>query len=239
MVHRMLLGVLLTVTCFASCGSAAVAGRLWVVDDGVRIDPQTAKALEDNEIYPEDLRIKPGYRDRNWVFSAAKKQVTLAGARNEVLAFQLQIESETPLANINVTVSDLKGPAPFSAKENIRLFKEWYVEVKQPSHVGATPIGFDCLGPGWYPDALIPLDEQVEPEFGMPFDLPDKTNAVPDQKVQAVWVDVYIPRDQKPGALRGHDSGHGSRGRRTGGRVAIAQRRGIPLCAAGREPLGD
>ena len=34
---------------------------------------------------------------------------SLAGARNEVLAFQLQIESDTPLANVNVAVSALRG----------------------------------------------------------------------------------------------------------------------------------
>lgn len=203
MVRRTLVAVLLTVTCFSSRGALESAPRLWVVDDGVRIDPQTAQALEDNEIYPEDLRIKPGYRDRNWVFDAETKLVSLAGARNEVLAFQLQIQSETPLANIRVIVSDLKGPARFSASRNIRMFKEWYVEAKHPSHAGATPVGFDCLGPRWYPDALVPLDDEVAPEFGMPFDIPDKTNAVPDQKVQAVWLDVYIPRDQKPGRYEG------------------------------------
>jgi len=203
MVYRTLGAILLMAACFAAGGTAAGAMKIWVVDDGVRINPRTKTALEDSEIYPEALRIKPGYRDRNWVFDAARKQVSLAGAKNEVLAFQLQIESELPLADVNVTIADLHGAAPFSAKDNIRLFKEWYVEVKQPSHGGATPVGFDCLGPAWYPDALIPLDERVNPEFGMPFQLPDKANAVPEQKVQAVWVDVYIPRDQPPGVYTG------------------------------------
>ena len=136
MVNRRFVWTLLAAACFAACGRIEAGVRLWAVDDGVRIDPRTGKAFEDSEIYPEDLRITPGYRDGNWVFSAAKRRVSLAGARNEVLAFQLQIELETPLADIDVTVSDLKGPAPFPAKENIRLFKEWYVEVKQPSHGG-------------------------------------------------------------------------------------------------------
>ncbi len=173
--------------------------RIWAVDDGVRVDPQTGKAFEDSALYPEGLRIKPGYRESNWVFSGDRKQVSLAGARNEVVAFQLQIESEKPLRNVNVAVSDLKGPASFPARDSVRLFREWYAEVKQPSG----GVGFDCLGPGWYPDALIPLDERVKPEFAMPFDLPDKANAVPGQKVQAVWVDLYIPRDQAPGIYDG------------------------------------
>lgn len=194
---------LLVVGWLARAETTQAAMRIWAVDDGVRIDPQTGKALEDNAIYPEGLRIKPGYREHNWVYSGQKKQVTLAGAKNEVLAFQLQIESASPLGNVNVVISDLKGPGRFSAADNIRLFKEWYVEVKQPSSGGATAVGFDCLGPAWYPDALIPLQERVKPELAMPLDLPDKTNAVPDQKVQGIWVDVYIPRDQQPGIYEG------------------------------------
>jgi hypothetical protein len=202
MVKRTLVYAVLVASWLAAGETVAADLQVWVVDDGVRINPQTGKALEDSELYPEALRIKPGYRDQNWVFSRAKRQVALAGAKNEVLAFQLQIESKKPLNDIHVAISDLKGPAPFPARENVRLFKEWYVEVKQPSH-GGSPLGFDCLGPAWYPDALIPLDERAKPEFGMPFDLPDKANAVLDQKVQAIWVDVSIPRDQEPGTYTG------------------------------------
>ncbi|MBM4035397.1 MAG: hypothetical protein FJ291_26945, partial [Planctomycetes bacterium] len=190
---------LLSVACLFPWGTMEAGMRVWAVDDGLRINPQSGKAFEDSELYPEGLRVKPGYREKNWVFSGEKKQVTLAGARNEVVAFQLQIESATPLGGISVAVSDLKGPAGFPAADNVRLFKEWYAEVKQPSG----GVGFDCLGPGWYPDALIPLEERVKPEFAMPFDLPDKANAVPDQKVQAVWVDIYVPRGQAPGAYEG------------------------------------
>ena len=89
----------------------------------VRIDPRSGRAFEESAIYPAGLRIKPGYRENNWVFSGDKKQVTLAGARNEVLAFQLQIESDRPLGNVSVAISDLRGPARFPAAETIRLFK--------------------------------------------------------------------------------------------------------------------
>ncbi len=203
MVSRALVSTLLVGASLAFCGTTQAAVRVWAVDDGVRIDPRTGKAFEDSELYPARLRIKPGYRDNNWIFSGEKRQVTLAGARNEVLAFQVQIESQAPLRSVSVAVSDLRGPAPFPADQTIRLFKEWYVEVKQPSHGGVRPVGFDCLATGWYPDALIPLDKRVKREFGMPFDLPDGANAVPEQKVQGVWVDVYIPRQQKPGTYQG------------------------------------
>ena len=192
---------------FAPHHSSRAAGMsVWAVDDAVRIDPQTGKAFEENEIYPSRLRIKPGYRDRNWIFDRATRRVSLTGARNEVLAFQVQVESNEPLTDVTVTVSDLKGPATFPARRNVRLFKEWYIEVEQPSHGSSSAVGFDCLGAGWYPDPLIPLDPPergVKREFSMPFDVPDRTNAVPGQKVQGVWADVYIPRDQKAGDYQG------------------------------------
>jgi hypothetical protein len=210
MLSRIPAAVLLAAASLSFGGAIQAAVRFWAVDDAVRIDPQTGKAFEENQIYPARLQIKPGYCENNWIFSAAKRQITLAGARNEVLAFQLQIQYDRPLGNVSVAVSDLRGPARsgtdaqrWSAAETVRLFKEWYVEVKQPSYGDASPLGFDCLGPGWYPDALIPLDAPVKPEFRMTFDLPDKANAVPNQKVQAIWVDLYIPPDQKPGTYEG------------------------------------
>ena len=203
MVGRKLVSALLAIASLAFSETAPAALRVWAVDDAVRIDPRTGKAFEQSAVYPAHLRIKPGYREDNWVFRGNKKLVTLAGARNEVLAFQLQMESETPLGNVSVAVSDLRGPARFPASQSIRLFREWYVEVKQPSYGDGSPVGFDCLGPGWYPDALIPLDAPVKPEFRMPFNLPDKANAVPGQKVQGIWVDLYVPRDQKPGVYEG------------------------------------
>jgi hypothetical protein len=195
--------VLLGAFFFSSRERDCAAMRVWAVDDAVRINPQTGEAFEDNDIYPSELRIKPRYQNKNWIFDGATRQVSLAGARNEVLAFQLQIQSQTPLENINVAISDLEGPAPFPTKGNVELFKEWYIEVNKPSHGNSSPVGFDTLGPGWYPDPLIPIGPGIRRDFSMPFDLPDKANAVPAQKVQGVWLDVYIPRDQKPGSYVG------------------------------------
>jgi hypothetical protein len=191
--------VLLGAFFFPPCERDCAAMRVWVVDDTVRINPQTGEAFEDNDIYPSDLRIKPGYQNKNWIFDSAMRRVSLAGARNEVLAFQLQIESQTPLKDISIAISDLQGPARFPADGNIELFKEWYIEVNKPSHGGSSPVGFDTFGPGWYPDPLIPIVHGITRDFSMPFDLPDRANGVPAQKVQGVWLDVYIPRYQKPG----------------------------------------
>jgi len=48
--------------CLAFCATLQAAVRVWAVGDGLRIDPHTGKTFEDSEIYPERLRIKPGYK---------------------------------------------------------------------------------------------------------------------------------------------------------------------------------
>jgi hypothetical protein len=66
------------------------------------------------------------------------------------------------------------------------------------------------LGTGWYPDALIPCSHwsgQLFPRsFILPFDIPDRLNNISlDQRSQALWVDVYVPRtrsDAPPGKYR-------------------------------------
>jgi hypothetical protein len=58
MATRTLLSALLVVACLASCGTVEAAMRVWAVDDGLRIDPQTGRAFEDNAMYPVGLRMR-------------------------------------------------------------------------------------------------------------------------------------------------------------------------------------
>jgi len=70
------------------------------------------------------------------------------------------------------------------------LFKAWYVRVGKPSN------GYQktSLGPGWYPDALLPAARGG----GVSFNIPSKINHMgASQKNQTVWVDILIPRDRK------------------------------------------
>src|SRR5260370_26861390 len=57
----------------------------------------------------------------------------------------------------------------------------------------------------WYPDVLLPLEGS--------FDLPAADNGVPRQRVQPVFVDIYVPHDAAPGVH------HGSIAVRVGGRL--------------------
>jgi hypothetical protein len=126
--------------------------------------------------------------------------VKLTGARNEFVAFQIAIESETPVNDIAVTVdqplfAESKLPPVFQKSGAVQLFCEWMV----PDDKDTSPTR------PWYPDPLHPLTGT--------FDLPAADNGIPNQRVQPVFVDIYIPHDATPGIH------HGRIGVRAGGRL--------------------
>jgi hypothetical protein len=51
--------------------------------------------------------------------------------------------------------------------------------------------------PEYWPDALVPVRRSGA------YRLPDPDNAIPGQKVQEFWLDVFVPPDAKPGRKRG------------------------------------
>lgn len=174
---------------------------LWAIDEMTRINPETGKAFEENpQQRPGGLA--GGYRAANSVWSEAKQVVDLAGARNEVVAFQLIIEGAGE--GYTVQATPLAGAAGKAIPlKNIRLFREWYIEVgaHKPMKGSYTP-----LAAGWYPDVCIPLGE---PKYGNGFSIPSKDfhdpegKRFPDQKNQAIWVDIHIPAGTAAGTYTG------------------------------------
>ncbi|MFN7997734.1 MAG: DUF4091 domain-containing protein [Bryobacteraceae bacterium] len=171
------------------------AMQVWAAGDSFRVDATTGKAFEQNPlIFPDAPR--GNLRESSVVWDAARKQVSLRAARNEIVSFQVIVErgSKAQLNGVDVKVGDLTGPATLP-KESVELFKEWYVNITRRSAQDYS------LGPGWYPDALIPCTRWTGKLFPksymMPFDVPDLLNNIgPDQRNQAVWVDLYVPRDR-------------------------------------------
>ncbi|MFC1792252.1 glycoside hydrolase domain-containing protein [Planctomycetota bacterium] len=140
--------------------------------------------------------------------------VEIKAARNEVESFQLVVAA--PKENISVVeveISDLAGPAGSKiAKENVKLFREEYVRVRMSSPRAELP-------PGLYPDPLVPF---INPDTGKPivplnqsrerWGEPVKTTgydmyAVPFDvfkgQNQALWIDVYVPKDVPAGTYSG------------------------------------
>jgi len=175
------------------------AVTVWATGDGVRVNPETGRYIEDRSDIHADYP-SGDYRSRNAAWDADQGRVTLHAARNEFVAFQVIVESDEPVSGISVTFERLAGPHKAQiAGRNIALFKAWCVHVTQKSS------GYDrlSLGPAWYPDALIPTPTG-EP---LTFDLPDAANGIgPTQRNQTVWVDLYVPRDRTdapPGTYAG------------------------------------
>lgn len=190
------------VVCLGQSAPASQAGtfRLWAIDDMVRIDPETGKAFEEN---PRQL---PGgltgdYQKRNTVWSAKDNTVSLVGARNEVVAFQVIIDGQGE--GFRVETTPLAGQAGTIPLANIQAFRQWYIHLpeQKPMKGSYTP-----LAGGWYPDVCIPLSEA---KYGNGFSIPSKDfhdpagEKFPAQKNQAIWVDIHIPANAKPGTYTG------------------------------------
>lgn len=199
----------LLVAWFSCCAASAADGppEVWAVGDSIRINPMNGRAWEANPmIFPD--AVERDYSKSSLVWDGAAKAVSLRAARNEIVSFQIIVArtGSAPLKKVNVEIGGLAGPNGAKiGSANIDLFKEWYVNVDKRSGQNFS------LGTGWYPDALIPCSHftgKLFPKsFILPFDIPDRLNNISlEQQNQAIWVDIYVPRDRAlapPGAYQG------------------------------------
>ena len=153
--------------------------------------PFTVSGLGDCEKPTKDAAVpaSPHFWD------AAGRRLMLHGGRNEMVAAQLVLSvTNGDVRGVNVEIGDLKGPTTIPASGNISLFREVYHKVTYGNWYGFS----DVLPSGkWYPEVLAPFTdpyaEGVKP-VGAPFDI-----LVTNGPNQGVWIDVYIPKDAKPG----------------------------------------
>ncbi len=170
---------------------------IWAIGEGFRVDPLTGKVREEQRLGGNPLPSNFDYTRRNLAWDGSR--ITLSAARNEIVSVQLQLPG--PAQNVTVSASDLQGPSVIRAATDVEIFKQWYINVTtNSSNEDSTTAGFN-LGKGWYPDALIPVSAQGG--FGAPFTIPDALNAIPNQQWQGLWIDIYVPRDAKPGQYKG------------------------------------
>jgi hypothetical protein len=180
--------------------------RVWAVDDGERI-----KAT----VLNHPLATSPD--NRVWNGSS----ISLFGARNEVIAFQLIIQgSSVGATSVNVTLDSLhKASTPKYTIKNtggigdpynfvgkrIEMFVEHYIDITFRSTASwhwwssARPLP-DTDYRGMIPEQLVPFEAPAGPKAngqgGAPFRVSANEN-------QGVWVDIYIPRDAQAGAYTG------------------------------------
>jgi hypothetical protein len=126
-------------------------------------------------------------------------EVSLSAARGESESFQIVVNGAAKgVGNVNVTISDLQGPAgQVIPRTNFTLYREKYMHVtsSSPNWKGSN----QPMGPGWYPDALIPF---TDPDTGKPLSGATLTAVPFDVKAgnnQPVWVDLQVPQSARPG----------------------------------------
>ncbi|MDA1315689.1 MAG: DUF4091 domain-containing protein [Acidobacteria bacterium] len=166
------------------------AVNVWAVSENVRVNPVTGKLIEARTDIHRDYPAED-YRQGNLAWDASRKAVSLKAARNEFVGFQLIIETNAPVEDVDVALTELRheSGATITGK-HLAVFQEWYIQVRKPS----TGYEATSLGAGWYPDALMPKRRSgLLP--GFPFEIPDRYNNISDQRNQAVWVDIYVPED--------------------------------------------
>jgi hypothetical protein len=165
--------------------------RIWAFDDGVKVDPVTGTAWEAQWAGGQ---VADGYTQKNHVWDAAARAVSLHAARNEVVAFQVIVEG--PVSDLAVEASDLTGPEKIGA-DHLTVFRQWYVRSRVAPDA---PAASQNIGDGWIPDGLVPLSA---PRYGAPLSIPDPVNGIEGQRAIGLWVDLYVPADAPPGEYRG------------------------------------
>lgn len=179
--------VLLSILVVLPAGLAqAKISAIWALDDGTKI-----KALDLNH------RLKA----KNGIFDG--KKIELFAAKNEIVSFQVVLQGGAKRTeNLRVKLAEIgsirNGKLSTDAdhyfvNRRIELFKEHYFNISERSHdlswkpnSAAQPPGLT----GLIPDALIPLADT------------DLIELLP-RRNQAIWVDIYVPKDTAPGLHRG------------------------------------
>jgi hypothetical protein len=178
--------------------------RVWAVDDG-------------EKVRADDLQHWAASDPANPVWDGST--VRLSGARNEIVAFQVILESSSQGASaVNVTLDTLRGDThlitntggigdPFDyVGKRIERFVEQYIHVTDRSPWngswgwwGARPLP-DAEHTGWIPDALVPAEAPSgvydHGSGGMPLSISPNMN-------QGVWIDIYIDKTVPPGWYEG------------------------------------
>jgi hypothetical protein len=171
--------------------------HVWAVHDGEKIEK-------------DDLAHPARASNTAWDGSTVK----LFGARNEVIAFQLVVESEgAGVRGLDVSLPALRqrgggaavvyappGDDPSeSLGRPIQIFTENYMLVTEPSRARWV---FEPGGPaaprdatGWKPVQLVPENARAG-RGGLPIDVAPRQN-------QALWFDIYIPGDLPAGMYDG------------------------------------
>ena len=143
---------------------------------------------------PSIQKVRPDdpAQSRNAVWDGASRTISLAGAKNEHVPFQVVISMEPPKDRVDppasglfVTASDLIAPAGRIPSSQIKL----YFEDDILCQAASSPVGAG----GFWPDALAPLTD--------PFSMAAAFRQT--VKNRPIWIDIITPTDAHTGIYTG------------------------------------
>ena len=133
----------------------------------------------------------------------ANTRAQIWAARGESESFQIAVRAAGGnLTGVNVTMSDLTTASGARiAAESFTLYREHFAQVTKssPDWGGSNR----PLGPGWYPDGLIPFRDPATGRDLSGAALDAAPFAVAAGANQVVWVDLLVPRTAAPGTYTG------------------------------------
>lgn len=148
--------------------------------------PDSYKFKHDGTVLEFGSKAPGKLAEGNAVWSRSKNLVTLAGARNETVAFQVVVQG--PAKDVSIASGGFTGEGGATI---------------EAGRVSVALIGFvesrDAGGP--FPDVCIPI-EKVGGKFDVPYSIKGFGDA-PGQSVGLAIVEVSIPADAKAGQYHG------------------------------------
>jgi hypothetical protein len=120
----------------------------------------------------------------------ADQGIGLAAGRNEFVSFQVVVQgADSGAKGVSASFAGLDGPSHIGGTD-VTLYREAYLNITTPSTPDSTT--------GMWPDGLIPDRDEIagETRQAFPFD-------VPAGEARAIWADIHVPNDAKPGVYKG------------------------------------
>ncbi len=145
----------------------------WLIHDMIRICPQTGNVLETEVVH--NLKETPEI-----------ESLHLISPRNAYVSFQIIVQlNKGDSKEVDFYPEALRSEEDVISASEYNLFVQWYHWVEG----------------NYVPDGLVPWKSGST--INNPFSMPTKLNAIQDQAYGAIWVDLFVPPDVKPGAYRG------------------------------------
>ncbi len=160
------------------------------------VDEKAQEISEEIAVWavPAEQKVRPNHHteETNVIWSKAEKKISVAGAINEHIPFQVVISTPVPkgrrpkaMDGLFIETSDLRSEGgDIISQDQIKCFLQHYIMLyAQSSPVGAT---------GYWPDALVPIE--------IPFSMDAQYAVV---KNRPIWIDVYTPANTRAGMYTG------------------------------------